>query len=323
MNTDQSAKFIDEFKDVILDETRYVSENVRDWVNDVDPGETFYSSELVRTLQNSSGLDGNERARFIKNVSKALSRLKDEGILDKASSRRGHWRKVAIIYEPIDFLGAPTKPFEIDLPLGLSKIVNVYPSDILCFAGKPNAGKTTTVLHIIKRNMERWGKEGIYYMTNELRDTSLRRKLELHTDLTLADWQFTAIPCFGDHKDFVKPDAINIFDWIAMADASYRIENVMGDIKSKLDKGIAIICIQKKGNYKDMKGREVKVELGTGGWKGVHYPTLYCAMDFGKAKIIKAKDWKTEENPNGKVCDFKIFGGAKMEWSEWYEEWKR
>ena len=108
-----------------------------------------------------------------------------------------------------------------------------------------------------------------------------------------------------------------------MADASYMIENVMGAIKAQLDTGIAIICIQKKGNYRDMKGREVKVDLGTGGWKGVHYPTLYCAMDYGKAKIIKAKDWKTENNPQDKVCDFKIYGGAKLEWTDWYEEWTK
>jgi len=320
-----TTDIIEELRDYITSGGRVITQEIREYIEkEVDSGQTFSNHDVYNWLQLATIGDKEEQRKQKQAAATALRRIsEDEGIIKRWGTKAGIWKKVSLLFSPIDFVNAPTDAFDIDLPFNLSKIINVYPADIICFAGKPNAGKTTAMFHIIKKNMKKWGKEGIFYMTNELRDTSLRRKLELHKDIALGEWEFTAVPCFGDYEDAVQPNAINIFDWIAMADASYMIENVMGAIKAQLDTGIAIICIQKKGNYKDMKGREVVVDLGTGGWKGVHYPTLYCAMDYGRAKIIKAKDWKTAENPQDKICNFKIYGGSKLEWSDWHDEWEK
>ena len=39
---------------------------------------------------------------------------------------------------------------------------------------------------------------------------------------------------------------------------------------------------------------------------------LYINMDYGTAKIIKAKNWRDSDNPNGKVIDFKIVNGWQI-----------
>lgn len=39
---------------------------------------------------------------------------------------------------------------------------------------------------------------------------------------------------------------------------------------------------------------------------------LYINMEYGRAKIVKGKNWRTMENPNGMMIDFKIVSGWKI-----------
>ncbi len=52
--------------------------------------------------------------------------------------------------------------------------------------------------------------------------------------------------------------------------------------------------------------------LGRGGNLGLEKPRLYLAMDNGKIKIEKAKNWVTRANPNGLTLEYRVVKGCQF-----------
>ena len=52
--------------------------------------------------------------------------------------------------------------------------------------------------------------------------------------------------------------------------------------------------------------------MGRGGDMGLEKPKIYLAMDEGRITIIKCKEWRGNENPNGLSMTFKLVGGSKF-----------
>lgn len=83
----------------------------------------------------------------------------------------------------------------------------------------------------------------------------------------------------------------------------------MAEIHKKLDSAVCFVAIQKN------KG----VDTGLGGQRSLEKPRLYLAMEAGVLKIVKAKNWTTSENPNGKQINFKLVRGCKfLTQNSWY-----
>lgn len=74
---------------------------------------------------------------------KALSRLKEKGIIEKAGTKDGWYRRVETQFETINFDEHEPIEFEypIKLPLGLNDIAEVSRGNIILVAGEFNAGK--------------------------------------------------------------------------------------------------------------------------------------------------------------------------------------
>lgn len=72
----------------------------------------------------------------------------------------------------------------------------------------------------------------------------------------------------------------------------FKIGTLIRDIHDKLDRGVAIIALQKRTNS----------DFGSGGEVTLQKSRLYVNLDNGEgcqiAKIIKAKNWESETNPN-------------------------
>ena len=57
------------------------------------------------------------------------------------------------------------------------------------------------------------------------------------------------------------------------------------------------------------KGRDE----GLGGMRSLEKARLYMAMEPGKLKIVKAKNWRNNEiNPNGLVRRYRLGGGCNF-----------
>ena len=99
-----------------------------------------------------------------------------------------------------------------------------------------------------------------------------------------------------DWRTVIRPDNINIIDWINLPDAFYQIGSIIEGIQRKLRSGIAIVVTQK----------DFSKQLGLGGSFGMHLCSLYLAMDFERLTVMKAKAW-VGHNPNKEVYGFKLF----------------
>lgn len=280
-----------------------IAEEVRQWVTTTNG--YFTTTNCHKQLQTTTKED-------IKAVNMALSRmaLGPDAIIERVGRQAGTYRLIERDAEEIDFLNAPDNEFKISLPLDLSDYCIVYPGSPLVFAGAKSAGKTAAAIEIIKRNMKRYP---VLYLTSELHGTELKKRLLKHTDLTLKDWKFKAYRRSHDWADLVTgEEKIWVIDYIEEVESeAWKVGAHIKAVHDKLDKGVAVIFLQKKGGF--------DVDLARGGSYTLDKARLYVALDKGRAKIVDCKAFRGE-NPNGMIREFKLVQGARfLPQGDWHE----
>jgi len=276
--------------------------DVREWV--LSSSGVFLSSDVVKCLHLSSRDDN-------KNVSKALERLRVEGLIEKHGNKRGQFRTLDKDEEVIDFMAADVTPYQIRLPLGIHDFVSIHPGNVIVVAGESNAGKSAFCLNASKMNCQE--HDPINYMSSEMQDgAELKIRLQKFGE-HLDNWKRVKFTFRTDNfPDKIDPDGFYIIDYLDEGtDAeAYKMPMRIRQIADRLKRGIAIVALQKDPN----KG------LGFGGSGTLNRSRLYLTMSKqGVIKIEKAKMWRNESiNPNGLFARFKLVGGAKfIKESEW------
>ncbi|MCK9275034.1 MAG: bifunctional DNA primase/polymerase [Syntrophales bacterium] len=268
---------------------RNIHKDAEDWVS-VTNG--YWSiTECYQALQSVTKEEKNA-------VRAAVHRLHKAGIIEKHGNKNGVYRTVNTQCEDIDFISATDTAMDIRWPFRIEDHVQIMPGNIIVVAGEPNSGKTAFLLNLVQKNMARYE---IYYFSSEMGALELRKRLKKF-DAPLEDWKFHPKERASNFADVIKPDAINIIDFLEVYDEFYKIGGLIKEIYDKLKKGIAVIAIQKN------KG----ADYGLGGGRGLEKARLYLTMEPGKARIIKAKNWTTFENPNGMEITFKLAQGCKF-----------
>lgn len=274
-----------------------ISEDVKQWVLTTEGN--FITTDCHKDLDLTT--KDHKKAAMM-----ALLRLVDEGVIERYGSKRGSYRLIERNAERIDWLNAPDKEFPIDLPLNLSKEAILYPGNVAIFAGSKSSGKTALAFDSIKRNMNRYP---VVYLNSEMHATEMKRRLMAHNDITLTAWKFEALSVSHDWADYVTKDRkLFIVDYIETANQdAWKVGGEIKAIHDRLGEGVAIIFLQKKAGE----------DLARGGQYTLDKARLYVAVDKGKAKIIDAKSFRSE-NPQGKTLEFKLVQGAifkhKGEW---------
>jgi hypothetical protein len=122
--------------------------------------------------------------------------------------------------------------------------------------------------------------------------------------MAIEDWHFEAIERAGDFADVIRPDCVNVVDYLEMTTELYLINTHLTAISHKLGSGLAIVAVQKKQDAKYGRGQEF----------GLEKPKLYLSMDRGKLTIVKGKSWATKNvDPHGLTVNFKIIGGCQFQ----------
>ena len=142
--------------------------------------------------------------------------------------------------------------------------------------------------------------------------TELRNRLEQFPGIGIDEWQFEAIERASDFADVIRPDCVNVIDYLEMTTQLYEVNLHLTAIGHKLGSGIAVVGLQKKQGAQFGSGQEFSLEK----------PKLYVSMDRGKLQIVKGKCWAMKNvNPNGLQVSFKIIGGCQFEiTADW--DWK-
>lgn len=244
-------------------------------------------------------------------------RLVETGVLNRWGSKRGWYIPRRCELVEMDYVNADDNPVNIWLPFDLSDKVELYENSIVVIAGAPNAGKTALLLNILAENTH-WGAEGkgwdMHYFNSEMSAGELKKRLLKWDYKSLNDWSFKAYERAEDFQDVIVPgkNSLNVIDFLEVHDEFYIIGRKIKEIHDRLDGGIAIIAIQKNpGN-----------DAGLGGFRSLEVARLAIALDYGRVKIVKAKNFKDPElNPNGLLRDFKILYGCQLITKEdWFKE---
>lgn len=278
-----------------------LSVEVKNWVNQQNGH--FYLTEIYRNIGIFDKVDKI-------NVSQILSRMVKEGKIERFSGKSGCFRRVEDESEVIDWKSDNGKPLDIRLPLGLEKFIHIMSKNIICIAGSPDAGKTAILLNMVKMNMSR---HNVWYFSSEMGPMELKSRLMQFDNMDIDDWNFEARERAENFSDVIRPDDINIIDFLEISDNFYQIGQRLTDIYKKLNKGIAVIALQK----------DPKVKTGRGGMFSLEKPRLYCTLDADypngqRLEIIKAKNWRDPEcNPNGYYQIFKIVKGCNLHPGPW------
>lgn len=240
-----------------------------------------------------------------------VKRLRDhERILESHLSNNRLLRHIKVATRLIDFKACGNRtPLAIRYPFGIERYFQTYPGNLIAVAGAADAGKTAFLLNFIRLNM---GDFSIYYQSSEMGAEELANRLMKFEGIDLQDWNFTAEERSRDFADVIRPDCINILDYLELAGEFYRVADNLKQIHDKLCSGIAIVALQKKRN----------AELGRGGDFGLEKPRLYLSMDAGRLVIRKAKNWVDPEvRPSGLAITFKLVNGCKfIVTDDWHQQ---
>ena len=243
------------------------------------------------------------------------------GELQRVGSRRGWYRRVDRSLNVIDWKSAETTEFELYMPFSLHTQARIFPKSIIAISGEKNTGKTAFCLNIVKMNQNK-STLPIFYFSSEMLAPEFKVRLQGFNDVPISDWNFTPIHRTENFADIVQPDAINIIDFLEIYDKFWMIGKYITDIFNRLNKGVAVICVQKSGS----------AEHGRGGTFLIEKPRLtinltrnydeQADLDGATLHVTNCKFPRPgAENPNGKRIDYHCYGGSYLKpISGWYRQ---
>lgn len=307
------------------------------WVHD---NEGFFTINQIDTEFNLK-TRGEKNNRSI-----CLNRLAKQGLIRKDGKRTGQWRIVTRDCEAMDVFGTGAEKLRIPLPLGLSEMVNLYPGSIAVVAGTSNSGKSAFVSNFafachayvstlrkeynisIPAYVSKQGKKNpqtfaeylasymdpknqeaqVHYFNSEMASPELRDRLDAYPGGVESFRKVNFWKRSSDFADAIRPNGINIIDFMECYDEFWKIGQWINEIHKELNRGIAIVVLQKKHGAMVGRGGELTMEK----------PRLYVNLESnapygGICKIVKAKSFvDPKDNPNGKEIDFKLIDGWKF-----------
>uniref|UniRef100_A0A6H1ZVR0 Putative bifunctional DNA primase/polymerase n=1 Tax=viral metagenome TaxID=1070528 RepID=A0A6H1ZVR0_9ZZZZ len=254
----------------------------------------------------------------------SILRLVKEGVLEKHGNQRGVYRKVENELEEI-------KPFQStgsELPIkwiaNFQTYIKTMPKTIYVIAGEPDAGKSAICLNMALMNCD---KIPISYFSSEMVGEELGSRLVLSEDCDekKINERIKFYDRSSNFSDVINPNAFNIIDYLEVSKDFWEVADQLKDIRNKLNKGIALIAIQKKRG--SVLGRSAEF--------GLEKPRLYMTVepyspdgrhvDGNIIKVVKAKNWRDPLiNPNYLTLKFKLVKGIniypKGGWDYEYED---
>jgi len=267
-----------------------VNEAVKAFISQ-SKGEFSYR-DICNTLHLTNKTDKN-------NASKALSREIEKGYLIRTGKRNDIFRRPETEMVLMDWKKADISGIDIKFPLGEEELVKIFQKNIIVIAGGRNQGKTAYCLDFTRLNMN---QHDVYYFVNDMGEEEFRYRIELFDDLKQGDWNFNPFALERNWEDQIRPDDINIVDFLKVTEDFSLVGHAIEKIHRQLDKGVCLIALQKP------YGRDI----GVGGEFTLDVARLYLSLDFDRIKVVKAKNWKGHDNPCDKIREFKLVNGSKF-----------
>jgi hypothetical protein len=148
-------------------------------------------------------------------------------------------------------------------------------------------------------------KHEIHYFSSEMGLMEFRERIK-YFKRPLAEWnkKMKFYERSDNFADVIRPNAINIIDFLEVHDEFYKVGAFIKEIFDSLRNGIAIIGLQKNPG----------TNTGLGGYRGLEKPRLYLTMDSGCLKIEKGKNLvNPESKADGMFIHYNLRKGTEFE----------
>jgi hypothetical protein len=222
------------------------------------------------------------------------------------SSTNGVYRKIDQDTNQIVIPTVKPIPLSIKLPGEIEEYVKIFPGNIIIVAGTSDGGKTAYALNLAYANRDKFE---VVYFSSEMVGEELRERIDHFEGTTLDEWNKIFFEERTiDFQDKIRPNALNIIDYLEVIEGEFfKVGNNIRLIFEKLDRGTAVICLQKNFGAKLAQGAEQTLAKAR----------LYVTIENNILKIIKGKNRATKLNPAGLTRRFHLIGGIKFVWDQW------
>ena len=287
-------------------------------------GKTFTSEDVYRFFQIDRKPNAVEAKKALSSVLYNLSKvnkkpdLEQQGktyrIIDRTLNLIEWWKAKKGDTLNLNY----PRGIEDGTSFGFENSILVYPKDLIVIAGEGNSAKTSWCLNFMVENMDAYP---CFYFTSEFNAPKFLDRMGHF------DWvniykedgtpKFTLAEQSKYWQDVIQPNAINIVDWIYLSDEMWKVRDTMKTITANLERGIAVVVLQKR-SYK---------QVGEGGEGTKDLASVYFTIrnDKGlKCPVLKVEKVKTPKtgvdeegntilNPNFREWSFRIVqSGAKF-----------
>ena len=267
---------------------------IEDWITNKATGKFHYIKVM----------DGQIEPKLYPQLRELLHRCKKKGIAVPVDGRDGWWRPADRNLEEICWWDGDGEIGDnLILPLGLNKYCYIPLPSLIIVAGKYNAGKTAFCINLVNLNIEKWENKLDFYVSEGAEMMNAKfRALNTHIPKPPPFKMYRRTENFAD---VVEPDNLSVIDYLRVdMSKTYEIGNALFAIFNKLNRGIAVVAMQKPPGER---------KIAFGGASTAFEPTLYIGMDkdvlgFEKIKVPKIIDY----DPYAVKIQFKIKNGVNF-----------
>ena len=184
--------------------------------------------------------------------------------------------------------------------MGMHEAVRIRPGSIILIQGSNNSGKTAVAMEITALNCHKFKT---YYFSSEVEEDEFKERAGSYSSLD--DWDCDFIDGWDPLNigDIIYPDGLNVIDYLEPPGGDYTQMAVkLTEIHKGLDRGVAVVCLQKKGES----------DFGAGGEYLMNKPQFVCNLDKKDYPICKLTIRKCKApqqgyiNPGGQSVEYKI-----------------
>lgn len=267
---------------------------IEEWVTTMATGKFHYTKVM----------DGQVPPNLHPQLRVIMQRCREKGIAYPVDGKDGWWRPADISLEELCWWESNgIMGDNLLLPLGLNKYCYIPLPSLVILAGKYNAGKTALCINIVNLNLEKWENRLDFYVSEGAE--MMKAKFQSLSSHIPKPPPFKMYRKTEHFSDVINPDHLSVIDYLRVdMEKSYEIGNELFRIFNKLNKGIAVVAMQKPPGDR---------KLAFGGASTAFEPTLYIGMDkdslgFEKIKVPKI----TTIDPYALKIEFKLRNGVNF-----------
>lgn len=279
-----------------------LSSLIREWVEEVEG--RFTNSQLDNELDISTPQEKGVRRGIIKSLCDTVK-------IKRIPNLTGTYRVIDGELQQMDWQKAdPSNVLDLKFPFGLEEYVKIYPKSVIILAGAKNECKTQFLYDFTLKNM--YHPLGVDLYNSETGIEMMKERFE-NFDITIPNPPpFRVFERYDNFSDCIDPDRISVIDYLDVESEVYMVGAEISHIFRRLNKGVAIIALQKPPNqtfYVKGVKKTISRDLGYGGAFSAKRAVLYLSLDNRTLKIVYAKNRANPTiNPNNMRWTFSING---------------